>query len=163
MELRCTAHAPLRSLFRPDTKLDLNPLGESARMCLIYVGLAPDVTQAALADTKLPAVEVLYGEGGEGDPELELSDDPAAGTRLDTAAVPVIVTVSKVCRSGRSVYGDGCSPLDSHAIGCMVERRSWMFVQFSRCFGSCVEHLDACSTPVTHTDVVSSSSVRAFS
>jgi hypothetical protein len=52
--------------------------------------------QAALADTKLPAVEVLYGEGGEGDPELELSDDPAAGTRLDTGAVPVIVTVSKV-------------------------------------------------------------------
>ena len=49
-----------------------------------------------MADTKLPAVEVLYGEGGEGDPELELSDDPGAGTRLDTSAVPVIVTVAKV-------------------------------------------------------------------
>ena len=49
-----------------------------------------------MADTKLPAVEVLYGEGGEGDPELELSDDPGAGTRLDVGAVPIIVTVSKV-------------------------------------------------------------------
>ena len=52
--------------------------------------------QAALADTKLPAVEVLYGEGGEGDPELELSDDPGASTRLDTSAVPLIVTVARV-------------------------------------------------------------------
>jgi len=41
-------------------------------------------------------VEVLYGEGGEGDPELELSDDPGAGTRLDTAAVPLIITLAKV-------------------------------------------------------------------
>lgn len=41
---------------------------------------------------------MLYGEGGEGDPELELSDDPGAGTRLDTAAVPLVVTLAKVSR-----------------------------------------------------------------
>ncbi len=58
----------------------------------------PRAAQAALADTRLPGVEVLYGEGGEGDPELELSDDPGAGTRLDTAAVPLVVTLAKVSR-----------------------------------------------------------------
>ena len=52
--------------------------------------------QAALADTKVPAVEVLYAEDGGGEPELELDDDPAACLRLDTAAVPVILTLSKV-------------------------------------------------------------------
>ena len=54
------------------------------------------MSQAALADTRVPAVEVLYGEAGDGDPELELDDDPAACLRLDTSAVPVILTLSRV-------------------------------------------------------------------
>lgn len=41
-------------------------------------------------------MEVLYGEGGEGEPELELDDDPAACMRLDTTSVPTILTLSKV-------------------------------------------------------------------
>ena len=50
--------------------------------------------QAALADTRIPLVEVAQGDG-DGEAELELDDDPAHATRLDAGRVPVVVTVSQ--------------------------------------------------------------------
>ena len=50
--------------------------------------------QVALADTRIPLVEVAQGDG-DGEAELELDDDPAHATRLDAGRVPVVVTVSQ--------------------------------------------------------------------
>eukprot|EP00245_Coleochaete_scutata_P004465 TRINITY_DN17108_c1_g1_i1.p1 TRINITY_DN17108_c1_g1~~TRINITY_DN17108_c1_g1_i1.p1 ORF type:complete len:288 (-),score=43.58 TRINITY_DN17108_c1_g1_i1:57-920(-) len=53
--------------------------------------------KAALADTRLPKVEVQ--EGHDGAPaELEVSDDPSDSSKLDTSNVPLIVTLTKVGR-----------------------------------------------------------------
>ncbi|KAK9842517.1 hypothetical protein WJX81_003919 [Elliptochloris bilobata] len=51
--------------------------------------------KAALADTRIPLVEVTQADE-DGDAELELDDDPTHAARLDTARVPVLVTVSQV-------------------------------------------------------------------
>jgi exosome complex component RRP42 len=50
-------------------------------------------TWAALADTRIPAVEVAVGEGDE-EAEIEVDDDPSKAAKLDVSAVPVMVTVS---------------------------------------------------------------------
>ncbi len=50
--------------------------------------------QVALADTRIPLVEVAQGDG-DGEAELELDDDPAHATCLDAGRVPVVVTVSQ--------------------------------------------------------------------
>ena len=51
--------------------------------------------QAALADLRIPAVSMTMGEGDE-DPEYELDDDPDSAARLDTSAVPAIITLTQV-------------------------------------------------------------------
>lgn len=50
-------------------------------------------TRAALARTRLPGVTIE--EGGE-ETEIVLSDDPAAAKRINTAAIPVTVTLSQI-------------------------------------------------------------------
>eukprot|EP00004_Rigifila_ramosa_P026570 TRINITY_DN8333_c0_g1_i1.p1 TRINITY_DN8333_c0_g1~~TRINITY_DN8333_c0_g1_i1.p1 ORF type:complete len:292 (+),score=61.16 TRINITY_DN8333_c0_g1_i1:62-877(+) len=56
---------------------------------------------AALYNTRLPKVEVVAGEDGE--LSLELSDDPHDTIRLDTARLPVAVTLGAV---GSNVFVD---------------------------------------------------------
>ena len=51
--------------------------------------------QAALADTRIPAVEVAAAEDGE-EPELDVDDDPNNSVRLDCSQLPAVVTVSQV-------------------------------------------------------------------
>lgn len=51
--------------------------------------------QAALADLRIPHIDVTMGEGGE-DPELDLDDDPERAIALDTSQVPLLVTVTQV-------------------------------------------------------------------
>lgn len=53
--------------------------------------------QAALTDLSIPSVEVEAGEDENALPELEVSDDPASATKLDTSKVPILFTVSQVC------------------------------------------------------------------
>ena len=53
------------------------------------------VMQAALADTRIPAVEVAAAEDGE-EPELDVDDDPNNSVRLDCSQLPAVVTVSQV-------------------------------------------------------------------
>ena len=53
--------------------------------------------QAALTDLSIPSVEVEAGEDENALPELEVSDDPASATKLDTSKVPILLTVSQVC------------------------------------------------------------------
>ena len=63
--------------------------------------------QAALADARIPLVEVAQGDA-DGDAELELDDDPAHATRLDTARVPLVLTVSQARRGpAESVWRTG--------------------------------------------------------
>lgn len=51
--------------------------------------------QAALADLRIPRMEVNMGEDGD-EPDLELDDDPQQAASLDTTRVPLIITVSQV-------------------------------------------------------------------
>ncbi|MEW5309487.1 MAG: hypothetical protein WDW38_001374 [Sanguina aurantia] len=51
--------------------------------------------RAALANTHIPHVRVVAGEGGEA-PELELDDDDGSSTPLDVSGVPLLVSVSQV-------------------------------------------------------------------
>lgn len=51
--------------------------------------------RAALADTRVPKVDVIAGEDPEDEPEIELDDDPASAARLELASWPTIVTVSQ--------------------------------------------------------------------
>lgn len=52
--------------------------------------------KAALCDSVLPKVEVVMGEGEDGEPELEVVDDTEEGVRLDVATAPIIVTLSRI-------------------------------------------------------------------
>jgi len=51
-------------------------------------------TKAALADLRIPRMEVTMGEDGE-EPDLELDDDPELAASLDTTRVPLILTISQ--------------------------------------------------------------------
>ena len=50
---------------------------------------------AALANTRIPHIELTMGEDGE-EPELELDDDMSNSVALDLQRVPLIVSVSQV-------------------------------------------------------------------
>lgn len=52
--------------------------------------------KCALYDARIPSVELVQGEGDQGEPELEVNDDPEACMRLDTSRVPLFVTVCKL-------------------------------------------------------------------
>lgn len=52
--------------------------------------------QAALADTRIPLVEVTPGDDPQGEPELELDDDPSRASRVDVSRAPLLVTVAQV-------------------------------------------------------------------
>ncbi|GJP72578.1 hypothetical protein CLOP_g3293 [Closterium sp. NIES-67] len=52
--------------------------------------------KAALGNSVLPKVEVVMGEGEDGEPELEVVDDPDEGVPLDTSATPIIVTLNRL-------------------------------------------------------------------
>eukprot|EP00850_Spirogloea_muscicola_P018829 SM000177S03162 [mRNA] locus=s177:17779:18714:+ [translate_table: standard] len=62
------------------------------------VDAAAIAIKGALANTRLPKVEVSGGGDGSDDPvEVEVSDDPEdSGTRLDTVHVPLAVTMTQV-------------------------------------------------------------------
>ncbi|KAK9906890.1 hypothetical protein WJX75_009799 [Coccomyxa subellipsoidea] len=55
--------------------------------------------KAALQDTRIPLVEVGATENPGEEPELELDDDPAHATQVDTSNIPVIITVSQAGRA----------------------------------------------------------------
>jgi len=66
--------------------------------------------KAALASTRVPLVAVTAVDGGE--PEIELSDDPGAHTRLDVSGAPVLVTLARVgnhCIVDSTVEEESCS------------------------------------------------------
>ncbi len=67
--------------------------------------------QAALADTRIPAVEVAAAEDGE-EPELDVDDDPNNSVRLDCSQLPMVVTVSQVSWDHMTLQ---CSRLGSAA------------------------------------------------
>lgn len=48
--------------------------------------------QAALADLRIPCVEISAAENSDDEPEIELDDDPEHATLLDTSQVPVTMT-----------------------------------------------------------------------
>ncbi len=50
---------------------------------------------AALANTRIPRVEIVAGENGE-EPEIELDDDMDNSLKLELHSVPVIVSVAQV-------------------------------------------------------------------
>ncbi|CAI5488169.1 unnamed protein product [Closterium sp. Naga37s-1] len=52
--------------------------------------------KAALSNSVLPKVEVVMGEGEDGEPELEVVDDPDEGVPLDTSSTPIIVTLNRL-------------------------------------------------------------------
>ena len=54
---------------------------------------------AALANTRIPRVEIVAGENGE-DPEIELDDDMDNSVRLDLQGLPVITSVAQVSAEG---------------------------------------------------------------
>jgi len=66
--------------------------------------------KAALASTRIPCVAVTAVDGGE--PEIELSDDPFAVTRLDVSGSPVLVTLARIgnhCVVDSSLEEEVCS------------------------------------------------------
>jgi len=50
--------------------------------------------KAALFSTKMPVVSVTSVDGGE--PELELSEDPHASTRLNVSSAPILVSLTRI-------------------------------------------------------------------
>jgi len=57
----------------------------------------------ALADARIPRVELVYGDQPGAEPELEVDDDPDNAVRLDVVNVPVILSV---CRLGNACVMD---------------------------------------------------------
>lgn len=57
---------------------------------------AAAATKAALADARIPRVEVVPGEDPTDEPDYEVDDDPAQAQRLDTSGLPLCVTVSQI-------------------------------------------------------------------
>eukprot|EP00887_Chlorella_sp_A99_P003202 scaffold9.g3202.t1 len=55
--------------------------------------------KAALADTRLPRVEVVAGEEPGDEPDYEVDDDPSASTPLEVGGLPIVVTISRVGRA----------------------------------------------------------------
>ncbi|CAI7853237.1 unnamed protein product [Closterium sp. NIES-54] len=65
----------------------------------VSVDCSPTATpafRAALSNSVLPKVEVVMGEGEDGEPELEVVDDPDEGVPLDTSSTPIIVTLNRL-------------------------------------------------------------------
>lgn len=50
--------------------------------------------KAALSSTRIPKISVTAVDGGE--PELELSDDPFDGAKLDLGSAPILVTLLRI-------------------------------------------------------------------
>lgn len=50
--------------------------------------------QAALADLRIPKIEVNMTEEGD-EPELDLDDDPESAASLNTSRIPIILTVNQ--------------------------------------------------------------------
>lgn len=59
--------------------------------------------KAALADARIPKVELVQGEDPGDEPEYEVDDDPEHATRLDVSGVPVTLSV---CRLGSACVVD---------------------------------------------------------
>jgi len=107
-ELNATLAAALNNLIRNSFAIDWRTLcitpGKQCWIayvdCLVldssgnlFDALAIGV-KAALFNTKIPKIEVIELENGM--TELEVSDDPADFTKLDTTNVPISVTMTKV-------------------------------------------------------------------
>jgi len=114
--------------------------------CRAWAPRAAPRAQAALADARIPLVEVAQGDA-DGDAELELDDDPAHATRLDTARVPVVLTVAQARwgpagsarRAGRRLQGVGLAGGPPVAAGGLqtqmrrAERACWACVLLGGC------------------------------
>lgn len=70
--------------------------------------------KAALYDLKIPKVSVAVDENGQ--PEIEVSDDPFDVTKLSIANVPCMVTLSKV---GQQFVLDATPEEEACAVGCL--------------------------------------------
>ncbi|XP_022094545.1 exosome complex component RRP42-like [Acanthaster planci] len=75
------------------------------------IGIA---VKAALYNTRIPKVKVQDGEGQE---EIEVSDDPHDVVLLDTSNMPVLVTVSKV---GQQHVVDATLEEEACCLACIV-------------------------------------------
>jgi exosome complex component RRP42 len=107
-ELNATLAATLSNLIRNSFAIDWKSLCISpGKQCwIVYVDcLVLDssgnifdalsiAVKAALHNTKIPKIEVFELENGT--TEIEVSDDPADFTRLDTSNVPISVNLAKV-------------------------------------------------------------------
>ena len=52
--------------------------------------------QGALADLRIPRVDISPSDDPEDEPEIELDDNPEHATTLDTSRLPLVVTVAEV-------------------------------------------------------------------
>jgi exosome complex component RRP42 len=59
--------------------------------------------KAALADTRVPRVDIVRGDDPGDEPEYEVDDDPEAAARLDCRRVPLTLTM---CRLGGAAVAD---------------------------------------------------------
>ena len=84
---------------------------------------------AALANTRIPRVEIVAGENGE-DPEIELDDDMDNSVRLDLQGLPVITSVAQV--SAEAASGLPLAYLTS------VLRGAFILIYFVFRLGMCV-------------------------
>ena len=99
------------------TPLDLNALKiVSGKTCwVLYIdalildldGSALDATsiaiKAALADTRIPKVDIVQGESPDDEPEYEVDDDPDQSVRLDISKVPLALSI---CLLGNAAVVD---------------------------------------------------------
>ena len=56
--------------------------------------------KAALHSTIIPKVQVNTIDGGQ--PELELSDDPLDGNRVDVSSSPILITLCRIGKEQKS-------------------------------------------------------------
>ncbi|KAL4856790.1 Exosome complex component RRP42 [Chlorella vulgaris] len=68
--------------------------------------------KAALADAKVPKVQVVPGEDPNDEPDYEVDDDPSEAMRLDASGMPICITVSLIgghCVVDLTVQEELCS------------------------------------------------------
>ena len=78
--------------------------------------------KAALADARIPRVELVQGDDPGDEPEYEVDDDPEAATRLDVARLPLTLSV---CRLGSACVLDPTAEEEECAAARTPVKKSW--------------------------------------
>lgn len=93
--------------------------------------------KAALADTRVPRVELVQTEDPADEPEYEVDDDPERATRLDVGHVPVTLGVCQLgtaCVLDPNAVEEACAgaevevAVDVHGAVCGVTKRGQVSV-----------------------------------